>query len=445
MKVHSNAVNPSMPRSSPASSVNRRTYAIGLRQLLRAAAVLDDRPVRAQAQHDGEVRARDRFARGCGCRGCGAGGSSRYIGGSHAGCSFLLELQHLDVVLAAPSSPGGTCSSAPRAGNGDQVRALVAALRHLQDQRLVRGRDGRDLGPRADRRAETSRWSSSGSPAPPARPLVGGDRVNDCAAGEVQVANAALARHQRPRARERAMHSICTRSHRLMPASLARKPTAPPALPDSRRGLVFVLVAVRFLSCVLTLLLLRALASSRSCSPRCPSPERRAPSSSATAEDAVGDERSDDSQGDERDGRRPRPRRPRCRCTRRRTACRRRRAARAPCRGRRSSRRRSVPSANRPSARIPHAPHTPCTDDAPTGSSILQHGLDEQRRIDHQHAGHRADQDRRRRGHERARRGDRHHARQHAVAQPARRRACRSGASSTDRPRTRRSPRPAWC
>ena len=34
------------------------------------------------------------------------------------------------------------------------------------------------------------------------------------------------------------------------------------------------------------------------------------------------------------------------------------------------ARRRSVPSANRPSASAPQAPHTPCTAIAPTGSSM---------------------------------------------------------------------------
>ena len=86
-------------------------------------------------------------------------------------CSFLLEAR---TSRSSSSSsrrrpPRGDALSAASRRKRHQVRALVAQLGRLQDQRLVRGRDRRAPRARGARRPGTNRSSSRGSRAPPPR------------------------------------------------------------------------------------------------------------------------------------------------------------------------------------------------------------------------------------------------------------------------------------
>ena len=72
------------------------------------------------------------------------------------------------------------------------------------------------------------------------------------------------------------------------------------------------------------------------------------------------------------------------------------------------------PSAKIPTASTPNAPQTPCTEIAPTGSSTPRFSMNHTR-LDDDDAGDDADDRRRPRLHERARRRDRNEAGEHAV------------------------------
>ena len=75
-----------------------------------------------------------------------------------------------------------------------------------------------------------------------------------------------------------------------------------------------------------------------------------------------------------------------------------------------------VPSANRPTEMTPQRPLVPWTEIAPTGSSTPQDAVDEFHADTNQHAGDEADDDGADGIDVSARRGDRHQAREQAVA-----------------------------
>ena len=160
-------------------------------------------------------------------------------------------------------------------------------------------------------------------------------------------------------------------------------------------------------------------ASARSFNPRSPSPGRPALPSSSTTTSGFGPKRSEDAHGQGGHRPDPRTRRPRMpialrhECLPFAVA-----TARTPCRD-------AVPAVavaavrEQPSEIMPQAPHTPCTDEAPTGSSILSTPSMNSAETTTSMPGDEADEDRRGRRHERARGRDGHHAREHAVAQHA--------------------------
>ena len=115
------------------------------------------------------------------------------------------------------------------------------------------------------------------------------------------------------------------------------------------------------------------------------------------------------------------------------------------CRARRSSRRRSVPSAKRPSESTPQAPLTPWTAIAPTGSSIFSVRSTKSTATTTSTPAIAADDHRRHAVDEGARRGDRDQPGQHAVDHHAGIRLAELQPDEEHRATARRPCRPAWC